>query len=502
MTADDQLAGFRHSMLRKLRDAMSETDTAGAQRAASRLESDLDGRLGDTVVFVAYGGGKDSSYTLAFVRAVQLILFERLGTTFTLRAATNRHAGMPAAVMANIDRAYRALGIPQDPACEPLLVDGQDVKPFGPNEPLPPEVTARNRLDLLMTGHRTFGEARPTFCNACNMSMVKAFGLAAAYGRPADVIVTGDSTTEQRSYLVWARRLARRVAGAAARPPAPGFTGFLESADTIAHAYFADLYGPDAEAQIAERRIPRGGSAELRFFSIFDDTDYSAKRHWPLLRDLLGFRFDEIAFSFTESDCGNPTLMAHLRGLKCERLYGRAYAEGLAEYSSFAESLMVRKEIPAVLIEMMRERYRGPEAPGRMRAVANAFAQEAYGLGEEQLVCMVYSPFADGGQRLGEYLRREQPDLADREKVARALLEGAEPADEREREVEARLIGCSGLDPRWMRTLYGSRSVSFPADGEGPGLIGAMLAGDPHKAVITTRHTPGGVLVREVVTGR
>jgi hypothetical protein len=29
------------------------------------------------------------------------------------------------------------------------------------------------------------------------------------------------------------------------------------------------------------------------------------------------------AFSFTESDCANPTLMAHLRGLKCERLYGR-----------------------------------------------------------------------------------------------------------------------------------------------------------------------------------
>jgi hypothetical protein len=32
---------------------------------------------------VAYGGGKDSSYTLAFVRAMQLILFRLHGTTFS-----------------------------------------------------------------------------------------------------------------------------------------------------------------------------------------------------------------------------------------------------------------------------------------------------------------------------------------------------------------------------------------------------------------------------------
>lgn len=502
MTTDDRLAESRRTVLLELRGAMSASDTAGAERSATRLEAELEGRLGETVVFVAYGGGKDSSYTLAFVRAVQLILFERRGTTFTLRAATNRHAGMPRAVMENIDRAYRALGVPDDPACEPLLVDGREIKPFAPDEPLPPQVSERNRLDLLMTGHRTFAEARPTFCNACNMSMVKAFGLAAGHGRPADVIVTGDSTAEQRSYLVWTRRLARRVANAAARPPAPDFGGFLESADTVARAYFADLYGADAEEQIAERRIERGGSANLRFFSIYEDTDYSAEQHWTLLQDLLGFRFDEIAFSFTESDCGNPALMAHLRGLKCERIYGRSYSEGLAEYASFAESLMVRKEIPAVLIETMRERYRGPRAPDRMRAVANAFAHEAYGLDEEQLVCMVHSPFTDRGERLGEYLRREQPGLAGDEAAVRALLEGAAPADAREQELAARLAQISGLELRWMRTIYGSPSVRFPADGEGVGLIGAVLAGDPHKAVITTQHEPGGALVRELVTGR
>jgi len=52
---------------------------------------------------VAYGGGKDSSYTLAFVRAMQLILFRVHGSTFQLRVATNRHAGMPRAVLENVD---------------------------------------------------------------------------------------------------------------------------------------------------------------------------------------------------------------------------------------------------------------------------------------------------------------------------------------------------------------------------------------------------------------
>ena len=69
------------------------------------------------------------------------------------------------------------------------------------------------------------------------------------------------------------------------------------------------------------------------FFNIYQDTAYEAGAHWALLTEFMHFRFDELMFSFSESDCGNPTLMAHIRGLRAETLLQRSYAEGIREYA-------------------------------------------------------------------------------------------------------------------------------------------------------------------------
>jgi len=498
------LDALRDGDFRALRDTLSSANMEGAARCAVRLHATLPEprHLDRNVVMVAYGGGKDSSYTVAFVRLVQLILYRIHGATFTLRPVTNRHAGMPRAVMENVDRAYHALGIHEDPQCEPLLVDGDRVLPFRLDEPLHPDVVARNRLDLLMTGHLTHAEARPTFCNACNLSMVNAFGVAASHGQGVDVIITGDSPREQRAYYLWVNRLARRFGDRDKRPADASFGGFLRTTDDIARAYFTDIYGDDADDLVAERRVAHDVPDRLRFFSIYDDTAYSASEHWRLLADHLGFQFDEIAFSFTESDCGNPTLMAHLRGLRQERLYGRGYDEGLQEYVRFATSLMARKEFPPALIETMRARYAGAGAAERMRAIANAFAREAYGLDEEQLVCMVYSPLPAEGSDLERYLSREQPQLAERIHDVHALLAAAgEPAGDAA-ELAGDLERVSGLPLARLRTLYQSPRRTLRATGRPADLMSAVLAGDPHKDVIETRHAPDGPVVRELLSGR
>jgi hypothetical protein len=493
-----------------LREALPPANRRAAAACAVRLHDALPDqvRLDRNVVLVAYGGGKDSSYLLAFVRAVQLILRQVHGSTFRLRVATNRHAGMPRAVLMNIDRAYRALRLYQDPACELLLLDGSRVRPFDLNAPQPAWLVARNRLDMLMAGHRTAGDGRPTFCNACNLSMVNSFGLAAGYRGGVDVIVTGDSRAEQRAYLLWVRRLARglgrgphrtaaadRTAGTG-QPARGGFGDVLDAADRIAGAYFGELYGGDRD-RLAERRVCRQVPGRLRFFSIYDDTHYCSADHWELLTDFLGFEFDDIAFSFTESDCGNPALMAHLRGLKCERVYGRTYQEGLAEYTAFGLELMARKEFPVHLVEVIRRRYTGSGAAERMRAVAGAYAREAFGLTEEQLVCMVHAPFVGKGERLAGYLAAERPDLAGRVTELHELLGSAgAPRGPLTAELEA----ATGLRLDDLRTLY--RSSGPAAPGEQPDIFGRILAGDPHKAVIATRHAPGGPLVSETLSGR
>jgi len=500
-----RVADPREAAFAELRRSLPPANLQAALRCGARLAAELPrpDKLEANLVLVAFGGGKDSAYTVAFVRAMQLILFRVHGSTFRLRVATNRHAGMPQAVLDNISRAYEALRLIGDPDCELLMIDGSEVTPFDPAAPQRDHVIRRNRLDLLMTGHRTFGDGRPTFCNACNFSVVNSFGLAAAHGAGADLIITGDSREEQRAYALWVGRLARSVGAADGRAGREGAAGtglprLLATMDQIASSYFAEIHGAaDADA-IAERRIATGVPERLRFFSIYGDTAYEAGDHMRLLTGFLGFEFDDIAFSFTESDCGNPALMAHLRGLRCERVFQRSYEEGMAEYVSFALGLMRKKDYPPELIEQMRRRYAGPDAVARMRQAASEYAARTFRLTGEQLVCMVYSPFAGRGAGLGEFLRREHPALAGRIGDIRALLDGG-PADAAPW-LSGELERISALDLAHLRVLYQSPAPS--RDGVAPGIIGAVLAGDPHKAVIQTRHAKSGPAVLEQISGR
>ncbi|MFL6163245.1 MAG: PqqD family protein [Jatrophihabitantaceae bacterium] len=498
--ADPCLTGvraMREQAFGELAAAMPAANLDAAARCGERLRAALphQDKLDRNLVMVAYGGGKDSAYTLAFVRAMQLILYRSVGSTFRLRVATNRHAGMPRAVLENIDREYRALRLPADEACELLLIDGDEVSEFDVDSPQRPHIVRRNRVDILMTGHRTFGDGRPTFCNACNLSVVNALGLAAGYGAGADLIITGDSKQEQRQYTLWVGRLARQLVPDRAAVGV-GLGRFLSTVDNIAQTYFADIHGE--QAAIAERRVRHDVPERLRFFSIYSDTEYASGDHMELLTGFLGFEFDDIAFSFTESDCGNPALMAHLRGLKCERVYQRPYAEGMREYVDFAVGLMRSKDFPDQLIEQVQARYASPAALAEMRQAAEVYAQQTFGLTEAQLVCLVYSPFAEKGAGLAGFLRREHPRLADSLEEIQLLLADQLPDAP---ELVAELERISGLSMAQLRLLYRS-SLTGRRAGERAGIIDALLADDPHKAVIQTRHSSDGPATAEQISGR
>ncbi|MFC5747191.1 glutamate synthase-related protein [Actinomadura rugatobispora] len=498
-------ADRRDAVWKRLRQAMPEGELEGAMRSALRLRAHLVERrpLGRSRVLVAYGGGKDSAYTLAYVRTMQLALHALYGETFPLRIVTMRHAGVSPAVMHNIERSYRALGLLDDPDCEPLLVDGTEVAPYSVDRPLPPDLVQRNREDILMSGHRTFGDGRPTFCNACNISVAKAMGLSASYGDGVDVIITGDSPQEQRSYAVWINRLGRRLVPDVRHRRGRGFPGVLTTIDALAQHYFEDVHGP----RHIEEPVGEGVPEHLTFFSIYDETAYAAGDHWDLLTSFLGFEFEESAFNFTESDCRNPALMAHLRALKAERLYQRDYASGLEEYVEFALGLMRSKDIPEVLLKMVEERYRGPGAAEKQRAQAGEYARAVFGLTEEQLVCMVYSPFAERAAGLDRYLAQEQPQLAAGAGLVRELLGGKRRPGPDTEDLVRDLERVSGLSLEQLRTLH-DRELTRPGagagagDGGGGGLPAVILDGDPHQAVITTRHRPDGPEVAERVSGR
>ncbi|WP_136518615.1 hypothetical protein [Cellulomonas telluris] len=452
-------------------------------------------RLAGRTVMVAYGGGKDSSYVVAFVRAVQLSLALRHGRTFVLRVANMRHAGVPHAVMENIDRVYRALDMLDDPRCQLLTVDHTQVRRFHVDLPLPERLVEINRVDVLMNGHRAQGDGRPTFCNSCNLAVADFYGRAAWWEGGVDVVMTGDSRREQMLYAAWIFRLARDSGVDVGELRAQGFQGVLRALRGIGDVYFRELFGPDADA-LAEREVAIGDrTAQPEFVSIYDLVSYRVDDHWDLVVDFLGFRFDDLAFSFTESDCANPTLMAHLRGLRAEHVESRTYEAGVGEYLEFAESMMHKKEMPQRLVDLALERYGSPQRIRERRRIADRYAETAFGLDEDALVAMVFSPFTDQGRRLDAFLRARHPERVADATTLRQVLAGERDDPEH----VAWLERVSGLGLDRLRTLYGSALADFAADGS---MLSRVRSGDPHKGRVTTVDPATGGPVLELISGR
>lgn len=483
------------TMMREIEDYLSPGIIDSAKHCSQRLLAALPDRcrLDHNRVLLAYGGGKDSSYMVAYVRYIQGLLWQQYGNTFHLRISTNRHAAMNHSVMENIERVYQALRIPDDEFVECLLIDGLLIRPFTHDLPMPDTVRQQNRRDVLMNGHRFRADARSTFCNACNLSMVNSFGLAAHYAQGVDVIITGDSPQEQTAYLAWAHHLSRLFKA----PPAEkrrGFSGFLQTLDGVAQRYFTHIHGAD---QITPaHRIMHQLERDPLFFNIYQDTAYEAGAHWALLTDFMHFQFDALMFSFSESDCGNPTLMAHIRGLRAETLLQRSYAEGIREYVRFALGLMAQKDFPQPLIDEMAARYQDDDAIARQRQRAADFAQQAFSLDDKQLICMIYSPFIEGGKQLALWLEQQQIAL-DEQSIRALLAHGAEDPL-----LAQQLSALSGLTLAQMRHCWQSRQVSSLLEGKGADPLSRVLRFDPHKAVIQVNNGYLRDTVTEIISGR
>jgi len=453
--------------------------------------------IGTYKVMVAFSGGKDSAYTVALMRAAQLSIAGRAPATFNLRVANMRHAGMTSAVMANIHRCYSALFLHDDPRVELLVVDHQYVQMFEPDLPFSSAGREQNRSDMLLGGHLTAGDARTTFCNSCYLGMAEFLGRAACWGDGVDAVLSGDSLKEQKQYATWIMRLARHEGQAVENWHTLGFMTALNTIDSVGRAYYRELYGEDTQPagfMLRPLGYPNKPVAPA-FLTVADLIGFRLEEHWALLTDFLGFRFDDLAFSFSESDCANPLLMAHMRGLKAQFVHRRAYADGIFEYLELAAEMMRRKRMPRRLIDQALAAYDHPDKLEERRALAAGYAQEAFGLSEAQLVCLLFAPFVDAGARLEAFLRVCHPGML----VALADLHRALSGHSAPEQVVQWLVDVSGLSLKGLQNLYEKRRVDFSDDSS---FIARVRASDPDKGHVMTVDLHTGEAVSELISGR
>lgn len=479
-------------VLQRLLSYLGRPERAALQLLCQRLIVAAGGleRMAGYKVLLAHGGGKDSSYTLALMRAAQLSIAARSPATFALRVVTLRHPGVTCAVMNNIHRGYGALFLHDDPRVELLMIERDQVQPFSHPSAISVASRDRHRSSLLINAHLTAGDGRSSFCNHCYLAMGDLYQRASRWGGGVDAVVSGDSAREQKRYLAWLSRVAS-APGEPRRARVMDLVSFGQTCAELRRDYQSQLRDPEA---VPVAPLPAAVRPTL-FMGLHDLIGAPLESRWSLLQEFLGFRFDDLAFHFSESDCANPLLMAHLRGLQAEQVRGLSYAVGIGEYLQLAEVLMRKKRMPAFLIEQALGAYDSEQKITARRGLAAVYAQDAFGLNEHRLVCLLFSPFVDHGKGLESYLRQVHPGML----VALAELHRALMAQSASEQAILWLTRISGLSMLSLQSLYRMQRVNF---NDPDNLIARIRCGDPDKHRVTVIDTSTGESAKVLLSGR
>ncbi|MFY9822527.1 MAG: hypothetical protein WAM82_14170 [Thermoanaerobaculia bacterium] len=201
------------SLQDRLSAAAGEPVRQQAERSLERLATRCGGRpLESLKVLLPFGGGKDSAYTLAYVRLMQLLHQERAGRTFQVHVLLMIHPGVPAGVFENIDNVFRALEVEGDPNLRVFAtaLHGEPVA-------LCPGAIRSDHLEVfrqevLIAGHLSQGNGRETFCYSCNFLLMNAISrYVVSQGGAIDFVITGDSAREAVGYWRWVPAIARQA---------------------------------------------------------------------------------------------------------------------------------------------------------------------------------------------------------------------------------------------------------------------------------------------------
>ena len=145
--------------------------------------------------------------------------------------------------------------------------------------------------------------------------------------------------------------------------------------------------------------------------------------------------------------------MAHLRGLQAECLRELHYEEGVEEFLGQARSYLRRRQVPEELMN--------PLLSHETRALSSSHAQQFFGLDENQLICLLFSPFIHHGERLEGYLRQCHPGMLVALPELHKVLQG-KPAAEM---LQQWVADASGLPLPLLQHLYRKRPMNLALGG-------------------------------------
>lgn len=445
---DQAMQYVYQQVLQRVLERMTQGQRASLQLLIQRLLVVAGGleSIAGLKVMLVYTGSQDSTQTLAFLRAAQLTLAARSPGTFNLRIATTRHTDMPAVVLSNIERAFAALVVHDDPRVELLMLEDGQVRSFDVRQPICRAQQQADRHAVLMAGHLTRGDGQAALGHRHYLDLADLHRLGGTWNGGVDVLISGEPGRHRKRFMATALRLMR-AAGVPRVRPVEAFPRVLF--DVVA-ALRDEYRMPQAEDQTGENRGYDARIRTPRFIAIDDLTYDPACGHGALLGELLNYEHDEWSFGFPRCEVGNPMLRVHLAGLRREFIEEGSYQDSVDECLLRSEQAMEAAELPAALREHLLGPWQQGEDRGQVRRLAGDFASQAWGISEAQLVCLLFAPIVDQGRRLEEFLRRCHPGMLVALPYLHKALQGQAATDP----VLQWLTGTSGLPMVTLQGLY------------------------------------------------
>ncbi|MFK8333333.1 hypothetical protein M2D63_025305 [Pseudomonas sp. BJa5] len=483
---DQAMQYIYQQVLQRLLEHLSQAQRASLQLLIQRLivaAGGLERIKGLRLMFV-FDGSQYGAQALACLRAAQLSVAARSPGTFQLRIATARQAGMSSTALSNIENTFSVLFMHDDPRVELLVLDAGQLLTFDSRRPPSACQQQAERHEWLMLGHLS-GRA-PTAANFAShgyLHLVELGRQTLRWKGGVDAIISADPLPDRRRYLAWSRRSLRDADLLGVRPIHSCAASLLDAMGGWRRHYLSWLLGQEQQS------LPVADSdccgPVLRFITVDDLVFDRDTPHGERLSEFLGYRVDEQAYPSHPFGIANPLLLAHLQGLQAEFVEDGQYREGIERYLCQTRQLMQRKGLPDALQRAVLGRWRPGETREQRRKEADAFAQQAYGLSEAQLVCQLFGPFVARGRRLEAFLRRCHPGML----VALPYLHQALQGQPAPGPVKQWLADISGLPLPMLHVLYGRE---LPA----PLLAGLLVRG------ADLRHQPSGGMLRGRSAGR
>ena len=430
-THDQAMHYVYQQVLQRLFEHMNQAQRASVQLLIQRLLVVAGGHehIGRLQLLAVHGADRRSANLLACLRAAQLSISLRYVDTFRLRVLVARQPTLDDTTLASHERCFSALFLHDDPRVELLRTDGGQIGRFGARQSCSSEQRAASGKAWLLFGHLTGGQPEAVMGARAYLELAAGLDQTLAMAADVDALVTVVPPGQRRRLLAWSKQCLRQLVEAGFNAPGNDIDALAEGLARLGALLIDPFESPTPRSQ---GRVQRG----LRVLAV-DDLLQQLDESGPL-DQMLG-RQDALPCQ-AQGPAGlfDPLPLAHLHGLRAQYHESRGYREGA---QAFFRQLEPRQ-------------MAWPQGQA-LRDDAQVRLYDAYGVGEDQLVCLLFSPFEGAGRNLEAFVQRCHPDM----RVALPYLHQALQGRPCPEPVRQWLIDTSGLDLAHLRSIYTGRSV-------------------------------------------